>query len=790
MKTNRKNQLQRYSKSQVSKIMALAFLFLPALITAQQGHTITGEIRCRANDNAVAFANVALLDTTLTRIIDGAACNENGIFNMKNVSPGSYMIQVSALGFEAFVSKVQLKSSDLVMGAIGMAQKNLELQDVEVVAERIKAKQAAGNITYFVNAKMQGSSNTGTDILKLIPGVQVDLQQNVSLEGSGNIIILVDGKERDRSYLSQLPAAKVDKIEVITSPASKYDASVTGVINIVLAREKNTGADGHLHLEIPTSESEVLLAPSYSLNYGFKKINLSTSYTGDFRRFKITESFNREVYNHAGPYTLVSTQLLTQKTWSHRFHYGLDWYINKHNQLNFYGFYNPYSQELDGSAEVHKTGPAERMWQAEKEDDDINRSLFYSLWFRHLFDETPGHDITLEMSLHNLKATNSTTFSNAATGYFVENKFRPDNRSVYLKLDYNLPAGDHIKLNAGGQARLRILRDRNQDAFGYDENIYAGYGTFSYSRTKLEINMGMRLEYAGMNGDSREKTSALYLLPQGTVKYNLSSKGNLLLNYRRSLQYPGFYQLNSLTAVEDPFTVTSGNPNLQSEIHNRVYLEYSHRFENHFFSARLYSQRVSSAIRNLMAINEEGFFDIRKSNTGEIRQNGLQISAALGFGKVGINPFVKVFEVYSIPNRQVSEYNLKPKHLLAAETGVSAYGTFGNDYTASFTFQYNSPLTEMQSTSFSDALYFISFEKSFSKGLKAGIVSGAPFTRSFTYQGSEVFSGAFSHTSKGELHLSLIPIWLKVSYRFSSGHQRQKIDRVKSDPVREIRKGF
>jgi hypothetical protein len=66
---------------------------------------------------------VALLDTTLTRIIDGAACNENGIFSMKNVSPGSYTIQVSALGYEAFVSKVQLNANDLVMGAIGMAQK-------------------------------------------------------------------------------------------------------------------------------------------------------------------------------------------------------------------------------------------------------------------------------------------------------------------------------------------------------------------------------------------------------------------------------------------------------------------------------------------------------------------------------------------------------------------------------------------------------------------------------------------------------------------------------------------
>ena len=88
-------------------------------------------------------------------------------------------------------------------------------------------------------------------MIKLIPGIQVDLFQNISLEGSNKILILVDGKEKDKNYLSGINPKDIDKIEVMSSPSAKYDSDVTGVINIILKKEKNTGIGGQINLDVP-----------------------------------------------------------------------------------------------------------------------------------------------------------------------------------------------------------------------------------------------------------------------------------------------------------------------------------------------------------------------------------------------------------------------------------------------------------------------------------------------------------------------------------------------------------
>jgi hypothetical protein len=756
---------------------------------AQNGYTISGKIISAENGEAVAFANVALFDSTHTRILNGAAGNETGTFILNGVTPGTYQMQVSALGFESQTQKVET-SGNLNLGSIVLPETNLQLNDVNVVAQRIKAKPAPDKTTFFVNSKMHESSNTGTDILKLVPGVQVDLQQNISLEGSQNIIVLVNGKERDRSFLSQLPASKIDRVELISSPPAKYDASVTGVINIVLSTEKNTGLDGHVYLEIPTSGSEIFLAPAYSLNYGFKNFNLFTSYNGDLRHFNTAESYQRKITGNSQISEINSIQNLRQKTWSHRFHYGFDWFINERNQLNFYGFYNPFSQEMDGDVELNSTGQEAKNWLAEKEDEDLNYSGFYSIWYNHFFDKAAGHELALDLSLHTLKAENSTTFSNPETGYFQENKVLPQNQNIHVKLDYTRPLSKKMKLNTGFQTRLKTMNDRNSATFRYNENIFAGYGTFSYKTSKLETALGLRLENQKTKMQKGENREEISFLPNFSVIYNLNEKQTLKLDYRRSLLWPGFYQLNSYTSLEDPFTLNSGNAKLRPESHHQVNLEYSRRFENHFVSARLFYHQTSDAIRNLMLVNESGLFEIQKHNLGKIRHSGIQLSAALGFGKAGIYPYLKIFDAFSSPSQLASLHRIKPKHQLVMETGLSAFATLGKNFTASVNFQYTSPANQIQGNTFSDALYFISLEKSISKNLKAGIVSGLPLAKAFTYQGSEVTAPDFYHYSKGEIQLSSVPLWIKISYRFSSGKNVQKIERTGEVPVQEKRKGF
>ena len=105
-------------------------------------------------------------------------------------------------------------------GIIILQDTSIMLKELVIVGERIKAKSESDRTTFFVTKKMLDVSNTGVDVLKLIPGVQIDLMQNISLEGSQDILIYVDGKERDKSYISQLSPDQIDQIEIISAPPS------------------------------------------------------------------------------------------------------------------------------------------------------------------------------------------------------------------------------------------------------------------------------------------------------------------------------------------------------------------------------------------------------------------------------------------------------------------------------------------------------------------------------------------------------------------------------------------
>src|SRR5690606_39408451 len=129
---------------------------------------------------------------------------------------------------------------------VALQPATMELDEAVVVSERMRAEKSFDKATFFVNKRMLDASNTGIDILRHIPSIQIDFMQNIRLEGSPNILILVDGKERDKSFLLQLNAKQVDRIEVINTPGANYDGNATGIINVILKKDKSIGFSGKI----------------------------------------------------------------------------------------------------------------------------------------------------------------------------------------------------------------------------------------------------------------------------------------------------------------------------------------------------------------------------------------------------------------------------------------------------------------------------------------------------------------------------------------------------------------
>jgi hypothetical protein len=288
--------MKRLIKSGKKQIEVVKFMLLAIMASglsglfAQDGQLVTGKIMDQKNKQVVPFASVVLIKESDTKLPISTMCDENGVFKIKAVSIGKYDLSVSFIGYKKFSKCIEVENKELTdAGIIFLQDSAINIKETVVVGEMAKAKSENDKITFFMTKKMLDASSSGTDVLKLIPGIQIDLMQNISLEGSSNIQILVNGKECDKSFISQINPKQIEKVEVISKPSSNYDGNISGAINIILKKEMNSGISGQINAEIPTSYSEIYAHPSYTLNYGFKKWNLYTSYSGDLTYLNIHE---------------------------------------------------------------------------------------------------------------------------------------------------------------------------------------------------------------------------------------------------------------------------------------------------------------------------------------------------------------------------------------------------------------------------------------------------------------------------------------------------------------------
>ena len=181
----------------------------------------------------------------------------------------------------------------------------------------------------------------------------------------------------------------------------------------------------------------------------------------------------------------------------------------------------------------------------------------------------------------------------------------------------------------------------------------------------------------------------------------------------------------------------------------------------------------------------------RIANLGNLHGYGIKMTGALKLHKaIAVNPYLKLTDIYAAGNSLAKQYDIEDRQRIAFESGLSAIVTFKYDIVASLQFQYNSPLIDIQSTSFSDALYFISLEKTFNQKFKVGITSAIPFSKSFTYQGADFRGVNFNSHSEGNLKFSALPFWLKFTYQFNSGKAVNKINRTKEEIDNMPKKGF
>jgi hypothetical protein len=592
------------------KKLILGLLLVTSI--AAQAQNIRGTVYLGKDKSPVPFATVGLLQMPDSAVITGVITLTDGAYTFEKVKPGNYFLQVRFVGYQTNGKNVTVAAGggEIAVDSIFLTETTTSLGEVTVVGERIKGKEMVDRTVYAIPPVIAKTSVTGYDLLKKIPQVNVDFQNNITLNGSSNFIIQVDGRQRDREYLAKLLPGDIQSIEIISNPSGKYEGNIDGVINIILKKEARYGISGNAALQIKPF-NKITTAGSGSLDYSAGKITFYV--TG----FSFIQNLTINTWNDSHFISNDSTTSLTGTGTIHvtnsSLNGGFDYYMNEKNNLSFNISYKPIGQDINIPSETLLSKddiPLSTISSATTENlhsDESTASLFYKKSFDKAIQE-----FTAEANYYWFRSDATNDFTNTRYPYqsdsvlstFSRLEINLNQRNYFsTKLNYVQPIGMNAKIETGYQLYYQWLtydfnidNQENSNLFKYAEFRNSIYGGITYNLKKVGMQAVVRVENSQINADSVSDPNYTCILPSVNLQYKLSASHNLKFTYNRRINRPGIYDMNPYYKVDQNYNVSQGNPDLKPDYRDRLQLTYTWNFGSNYFSPFVYHEFFTDKI--------------------------------------------------------------------------------------------------------------------------------------------------------------------------------------------------
>ncbi|MFH2141165.1 MAG: outer membrane beta-barrel family protein, partial [Bacteroidota bacterium] len=496
------------------------------------------------------------------------------------------------------------------------------LKDVEVSADRnyidYKIDKKVVNVSQNINA----AGGSATDVLENVPSVNVDVDGNVTLRGSSSFTVLVDGKPsliQGSDALKQFPASIIENIEIITNPSAKYDPDgTTGIINIILKKEKTEGFNGMVSITTATWDK---YGGNINLNVRKKKINYFL--TANYNRDPMKQTSYEIRKNFMSDTTLYleenSDRVNTFRPW--RTNAGIDYSLNDNNSLTLSGTIGSYGYFRDFATKYYSNSEPGNNEQYLLSDNTFNvDGLYYAgnMTFIHNFDRK-DHNIQFtvaawqwngEQDELSVQSYADNTWYQTGTVIKSRTNHSSQRDNLRVQTDYTLPIGKG-KLEAGLFSHLNPgtsdfkFEDMDSDTevwinnplftnfMSFRQNLFSAYSTFSGEIKDFGYQFGIRGEYTDRlvyQETTEEKFPVELFNYYPTVHFSkkLKKEQQIQLSYSRRINRPQPFELNPFPNYSDSYNFSKGNPYLKPEDIDAFEFNYFNRIKKGFISAGLF----------------------------------------------------------------------------------------------------------------------------------------------------------------------------------------------------------
>lgn len=597
---------------------------------------VSGEIRGQVieagSEEPLEYVNIVLIREADSTMVGGGITDQRGYFHLSGVPGGAYQLQMSFIGFEPMSVDgivVNRQNPEVNLGRILFSPVAAWMDEVTIVAERDMLMFNLDKKVYAVGSDLTATGGSALEILEGIPSMVVDMDGRISLRGSTNVAILIDGRPSFLVSLDQVPATMIDRVEVITNPSARFDPDGTsGIVNIIMKKQRQRGTNGMVNLNLGTGNKA---NGSVNLNHRVDRVNLFGNFDFRLHQMQGLNVSDRNLITIPGD---TIRQLSQHEDFYRRglfnnLRLGTDIFFNDRSTLTLSGNLNIRDTRPRNYSQVDVFMPAyhELTTTMERRFEGLGQE--YIMAYTHDFSQ-PGQQLTADLFFATSTGKMKRDISVGSIGIPDQTEIKYEDSSspgtvFTVQTDYIHPTGENGRFEVGYKSIFRNLEDdfrfydfnpgsgqfeHNPDFtnhFMYNEAIHAIYGIYAMSFGHVRIQGGVRAEQhtsASEQKVSGEEHDRLLrnLFPSLHLEYATGEKHSLSASYSRRINRPPVSMLNPFVNYSDPMNISFGNPFLKPEYINAYEVGHQYAENRRSVSTVLFYRSITDMISREMTI--------------------------------------------------------------------------------------------------------------------------------------------------------------------------------------------
>lgn len=605
----------------------------PGPLSAQTLGAVSGTLLDQGTHQPLPYANVLLLRLPDSTIVANTQTSENGKFRLASLALSRYVLRAEALGYRSARRLATLSTATPVLdlGEWQVAPAAVQLGSVVVQGEKAAMIADLDKKVINVGKDLNSVGGTAADVLQKVPSVAVDENGQVSLRGNAGVALYLDGKPAPSSLrLDQVPASRLETIEVITNPGARYSAQgAGGIINLVQKKQAKEGLNGEALVTVGTRSK---YTATLNLSRKVGKLTFYGNANGVNNEFRGSSAVQQVATAEGRTTGLDQTAHTMRHQVSKSLRLGADYALRPEQTLSLSAelYKNDLRQTSDFATRLTRgTDPAISLQNQNQEADDLY-TISLASNYRRTWAAHPSRELTAStnyildggtVSIKQRVLDGPASYARQATHQLLDVTIHMPSAQV----DYVHPLDDKRRWGAGLKTDILVTpgtadyavqpaagadfirRDVGSYRYHYQQLIPQAYGSYQQKAGLWDYQAGLRAEFTGLRAQVLPTGSAsqhiFNLFPSATVARALPHEQRLQLSYARRLNRPNFLQIIALPIYSDARNYTVGNPDLRPEYVHVAELGHQVNWQSTTLNTTIFGRFASQAIQSLRTID-------------------------------------------------------------------------------------------------------------------------------------------------------------------------------------------